>query len=96
MKKLLIVFIILLLTGCTNNKEIYTGKVTELSKMYKDAGYLINVYRSMESTDEYGKAYVTMTYNVITDYDTWAEYQTHPDNYIAKKRVRNIKVLKTS
>ena len=38
MKKLLIVFIILLLTGCTNNKEIYTGKVTELSKMYKDAG----------------------------------------------------------
>lgn len=95
MKKLLIVFIIFL-TGCTNNKEIYTGKVTDISKMYKDAGYLINIYRSMESTDEYGKAYVTMTYNVITNYDTWAQYQTNPDNYIAKKRVSNIKVLKTS
>ncbi len=95
MKKLLLIFIILL-TGCTTNKAEYTGKVTELSKMYLDKGYIINIFRSMESTDEYGKAYVTMTYNIIADYTSTADYDPNADYNITKKRVTNIKVLKTS
>jgi hypothetical protein len=94
MKKILILFIILLLTGCTNNSKEYTGKETELSKLYLDKGYEINIFRSMESTNEYGKAYVTMTYNVIADYVSIADYDNE-DTKITKKKVSNIRIINT-
>lgn len=106
MKKVVIVlFLLVLLTGCglttlngNNTNSEYSGKVTELSKKYLSKGYLVNVYRSSVSlgddAENYGKAYITMTFNVITEFVTTIGYDD-TENYIKKKTISNIRLIKT-
>ena len=76
----------------------YTGKETALSKKYLSKGYLINVYRSSvplgDEPENYGKAYITMTFNVITEITSTGDYND-TNNYIKKKTISNIRLIKT-
>lgn len=99
----LIVFVLLGVTGCSKATHItneYKGNVTELSKNYLSEGYIVNLYRSMEpfGNDEssYGKAYVTMSFQVISEYTSTYDYDTLESNKIKKVTVTNVRVLNTS
>ena len=106
MKKIVIVILsILLLTGCgtnsnkdTNNTTNYSGKETTLSKKYLSNGYLVNIYRSSQSLgddeENYGKSYITMTFNVITDFTSTVGYD-ETNYHIKKKRISNIRIIKS-
>jgi hypothetical protein len=107
MKKLLIIGMFLLLfVGCSNTKDdntsedsdTYTGSVTSLSEKYLSKGYLINVYRSSVSLgddlENYGKAYITMTFNVVTEITTTIGYED-TEKHIAKKKISNIRIVKS-
>lgn len=100
MKKLLLVFMVLImLTGCgSSQNNAYTGKKTDLSSKYLSKGYLVNVYRSStplsDDLEDYGKAYVTMTFNVITEITSTVSYNDTND-YIKKKVISNIRLIKT-
>ncbi len=76
----------------------YTGNETSLSKKYLSKGYLVNVYRSTTSlgdeAENYGKAYITMTFNVITEFTSMIDY-SDTNNYIKKKTISNIRLIKT-
>lgn len=99
----LILCLLLLVTGCgvesnSDKTTEYSGKVTELSKKYLSKGYLINIYRSSTSlgddAENYGKAYITMTFNVVTEFTTTIGYD-EKDNYISRKVISNIRLIKT-
>ncbi len=106
MKKILIVFIFLLLvTGCglkntkeNNAENNYSGKETALSKNYLSKGYLVNIYRSSVSlgddAENYGKAYITMTFNAVTEFVTTIG-SDDTENHITKKVISNIRLIKT-
>ena len=105
MKKIIIVFFVLLiLTGCTASKKevdtanTYSGKETALSKKYLSKGYLVNIYRSAVSlgddAENYGKSYITMTFNVITEITSTVAYD-ETNNHIKKKVISNIRLIKT-
>lgn len=106
MKKLIIIFLVFLVfTGCsfslnkdTDTVNIYSGKETALSKKYLSKGYLVNVYRSSislgDDVENYGKSYITMTFNVITEFISTIGYD-ETNNYIKKKVISNIRLIKT-
>lgn len=99
MKRILVIsFIALLVSGCTSGNS-YNGKVTDLSSKYLDSGYSVNVFRSMTSLGDddlsYGKAYVTMTFNVISNYTSTYDYDAEADYNITKKIVSNVHVVKS-
>ncbi len=102
MKKVLILlFCCLLLTGCgavTDKTTEYSGAVTDLSEQYLSKGYLVNIYRSYVSlgddAENYGKSYITMTFNVITEFVSTIGYDD-TNNYIEKKIISNIRLIKT-
>ena len=104
MKKIIVIFFtLILLTGCGNKEKEtlninYSGKKTTLSEKYLSKGYLVNVYRSStplgDDVENYGKAYVTMTFNVITEFVSTIDYED-TNNYIKKKTISNIRIIKT-
>lgn len=76
----------------------YSGKETALSKKYLSKGYLINIYRSSvplgDEPENYGKSYITMTFNVITEITSSGDYND-TNSYIKKKTISNIRLIKT-
>lgn len=106
MKKIILLIIVLLLfTGCSltqkkenDNEKKYFGKTTELSKKYLSKGYLVNVYRSSISLGDdaknYGKGYITMTFNVIIEFVSTIDYND-TNKYIKEKVISNIRIIKT-
>jgi hypothetical protein len=97
MKKILLIIMLLLVTGCTSN-DYYSGKVTEESKKYLDKGYVVNIYRGStplgNDEENYGKGYINMTFNVITDYISISDYNPEAGYNIKKKTVSNIRVIR--
>lgn len=106
MKKYVFVFLILsiflTITGCSasNNSDVYSGKETYLSKHYLSKGYMFNIYRSSESLgdddENYGKAYIQMSFNILTEYTSTFDYDTDENNKIKKMTVTNVKILSTT
>lgn len=101
MKKVfLIILTLLLITACGKNstKETYNGTATDLSKKYLSKGTIINIYRGTEelsdSLEDAGKAYITMTFNVITDLYFNIDYND-TNNYIVEKKISNVLITKT-
>lgn len=104
MKKIIIMFLsLILLSGCGNKTDDnsnanYFGEKTTLSEKYLSKGYLVNVYRSStplgDDAENYGKAYITMTFNVITEFVSTIDYED-TNSYIKKKTISNIRVIKT-
>ncbi len=101
MKKILIlVFAILLLAGCSNNKtnNNYNGKVTDFSKKYLSKGYIVNIYRSVtplsEDIEDMGKGYITMVFNILVDHYSTIDYN-NKNEFIKKQIVRDIKIEKS-
>ncbi len=100
MKKLfLVLFTLLLLTGCgINTNNNYSGKITDYSKQYLSKGYIVNVYRGVtplsESIEDMGKGYVNMTFLILVDYYSTIDYENTGD-YISKQIVSNIKITKS-
>lgn len=99
-KVLIIIFSIILLAGCSiksSNSE-YSGKVTDLSKQCLSGGNTINIFRSYEElgddVENYGKAYVTMTFNVVTNIKCNIDYN-NTNEYIKQKKISNIHIIKT-
>lgn len=100
MKKLLLfVLFLFIFSGCGDNKvsEIYNGSVTDYSKKYLDKGYVLNVYREIqkakEDSEDSGKGYVRIRYNVITDYFSTNELDSNAGYNIKKKIVSNVRVI---
>lgn len=96
MKKIIFVlFSVLLLSGCSNNE--YTGKTTADSMKYLDKGYVINVFRDSESlgddAENYGKSYIRMIFNVVTDYYSTYDFDADANYNIKKKIVSNVRVI---
>ncbi len=101
MKKiLLLLLIVLLLTGCTNsgNNDDYNGEITNLSKKHLSKGYIVNVYRTVtplsDKTEDMGKGYVTMVFNILVDHYSTVDYN-NKNEYIKKQIVSNIKIKKS-
>lgn len=105
MKKIIVIFLALLIfTGCNigsknkANTDTYSGKETALSKKYLSKGYVVNIYRSAVSLgdddENYGKSYITMTFNVITELASTIGYDD-TNNHIKKKVIKNIRLIKT-
>lgn len=96
MKKIIVFcLLVLLISGCSKKIET-NGKVTDASSKYLDKGYSINIMRSSESFEDaenYGKGYVKMTFNVITDYYSTNEYSENADYNIKKKVISNVRVI---
>lgn len=95
MKKILfLLFSVLLLSGCS--KE-YSGEVTVDSSKYLDKGYMVNIIRDIEKLGEdsenYGKGYVRMTFNVISEYVSTHDFDEDANYNIKKKVVSNIKII---
>ena len=106
MKKylLLIPFILmaLTLTSCGKKTEVneYNGKVTDLSKHYLSEGYIVNVYRDRtplgDDAENYGKAYVKMGFQIISEYKSTYDYDADPGVKIKKMVVTNVRAISTS
>jgi len=106
MKKILLILLLtLLFVGCgptskegTNTQKDYSGKETALSKQFLSKGYLVNIYRSSVSLgddqENYGKAYITMTFNVITESISMTDFDD-TNTHIKKKTISNIRLIKT-
>lgn len=99
MKKILVLlFISLLLVGCSKSNTNLNGKETELSKKYLSKGYIVNVYRSVkslsDSIEDMGKGNVNMVFLILVDYYSTIDYN-NKDEYIKKEIVGNIKIKKT-
>ena len=99
-KVLYIVFILLLLTGCSSSGSSSTsGKVTDLSKKYLSKGYIVNVYRTVtplsDSVEDMGKGNVSMVFLILVDHYSTIDYN-NKDLYIKKQIVSNIKITKSS
>lgn len=101
----LTLFLIITLTGCEkvnkNSSVTYSGKVTNLSKMYLSKGYTINLAnRSFERLGDdvasMGKAYATMSFGVIVDFTSTAQYNPKATWNIKKMIVTNVRVIDTS
>lgn len=102
-----IIISILLLTGCFNNTsdnknstiENYNGKVTDVSKKFLDKGNIINITRTViplgDDDESYGKGYIKMTFNVINEYSSMADFNPTDDYKIKKKIISNIKLIST-
>ncbi|HOZ89255.1 MAG TPA: hypothetical protein PK737_03395 [Bacilli bacterium] len=81
-----------------NTQNSYSNQQTALSKKYLDKGYIINILRSAtplgEDEENYGKSYITMTFNVITETLSTSDYNNQ-DDFIKKKTISNIRIIKT-
>lgn len=102
MKKLfVIIFIVFLLTGCGNDKtnENSNGKVTDLSKKYLSRGYIVNIYRTISTSDDsqedIKKGNVKMTFQVLLDHYLTIDYN-NKNEYIKKQIISDIKIKKSS
>lgn len=99
---ILICFVTITLTGCgaKTTAEEFSGKVTDLSKLYLSKGYIFNIYRSITSLgddeESYGKGYVSMVFDVMSEFTSVANYNPNADYNIKKVTVTNVKVLSTS
>lgn len=109
MKKLVIIALVLfMMTGCgsatdnnannNSNTGTYNGIETSLSRKYLSKGYIVNIYRSStplgDDAENYGKAYITMTFHVIAEHTSIVDYQATRE-HIKKKTVSNIRIIKT-
>lgn len=100
---LLLLTSMLFIAGCakSNNEEkSYNGEVTDLSKKYLSKGYAINIYRSStrlgDDLDSYGKAYINMTFGVLTEYTSIASYDANAEYNIKKVVVTNARIISKS
>lgn len=103
---LIAIVIIFNIVGCGKKTNIdkqdgnYSGKVTALSKKYVSKGYAINIYRSVtplgDDADSLGKAYITMGFNILSEYTSTVSYNPNADYNIKKVVVTNVKLLSTS
>ncbi len=102
MKKIFIVLLIfvLFISGCNRktSSENYSGTVTDLSEKCLSGGYIINVYRGTEplgdDLENYGKSYITMTFNVNTNIYCNIDYDDTND-YVKQKKISNIRIVKS-
>jgi len=97
MKKIFLFFLaFILITGCSSNNS--SGSITDFSKKYLSKGYIINVYRSVDSVsdalEDMGKGNVKMIFNVLVDYYSTIDYSNQSD-YIKKQIVSDLKVVKS-
>lgn len=98
----LLVLVLAVLSGCSGNSSVKSysgGEVTELSKMYLSKGYSVSISRSMtslgEDAENYGKAYVTMAFTILTEYTSNMPSGYSPDNDIKKMVISNVRVVST-
>lgn len=81
-----------------DTQNSYSNQQTALSKKFLDKGYIINIFRSAtplgDEEENYGKSYITMTFNVITETLATTDYNNQ-DNFIKKKTISNIRIIKT-
>ncbi len=97
MKKIVLLFVVLFITGCGTTSTNYSGKVTEESKKYLDSGYIINVFRDIEKLgdelENYNKGYIKIGYNVLAEYTSTHDIDPDASYNIKKKVVSNIKII---
>jgi hypothetical protein len=97
MRKILFIIMLLFVTGCTSNNH-YSGKVTEVSREFKDAGYIVNVFRAstrLEGEENSNKGYINMTFNVLVKYTSTYDFNEFAGYNVKKKTISNVRIIKT-
>src|SRR5512137_2987382 len=98
MKKAILLLALILMVsafgGCSkNNKLAGTGEATDLSKLFLSKGYAVNIYRSSmplgTDADSLGKSYVTMTFGILAEWTSTADYDPAAGYNIKKITVTN-------